>query len=492
MPNHATHTTRQQQARLRKEMTEAGLHIDRIAAEMTRQFQLRPRTAYRVACGLTQQQAADRYNGRAVQAGTDALGAATMDASRISNIEAWPASGRRPTLPVLKILARAYSTTMNRLVDFDDLKHMPESDRQALLNPRPAASPDRPAEFRSTPSRRLTQRRILNDVLINQAAEESQALAEIAETANVDNAGTDELLDQVVTLAHSYLSKPLREVHFDLLRVRDRAGALLRGRQLPSQTRDLYLVAGSVCAMLANVGMDYGRTTAAQAQARAAWACAKAAGDPDLLAVIKGIQSSIAYWDGRPAEAARLAAAGLRHPAKGTAGVYLASLEARARGQLGDRPGTQAALEQASRLRERSGMDPIGGVFGFPQAKQHLYAASAQVWLCEPDAAEQEATASLLCYQDPANTHSYGDEAGARLDLVVARLQGGRLDGAVDALRPVLDLPPHLRVASVNVRCARVLHLLRGRFGDAPIGRAAIDEVTAYRESILLPRATGR
>ncbi|MEU3172934.1 hypothetical protein ABZ657_13415, partial [Streptomyces sp. NPDC007000] len=319
-----------------------------------------------------------------------------------------------------------------------------------------------------------------------------RALGELAEIANVDDAGTDELLDQVVTLAHSYLSQPLREVHFDLLRVRDRAGALLRGRQPPSRTRDLYLVAGSVCAMLANVDMDYGRSTAAQAQARAAWACAKAAGDPDLLAVIKGIQSSIAYWDGRPAEAARLAAAGLRHPAKGTAGVYLASLEARARGQLGDRFGAQAALEHASRLRERCGTDPIGGVFGFPQAKQHLYAASAQVWLYEPDAAEQEATASLLCYQDPATTHSYGDEAGARLDLVVARLQGGRLDGAVDALRPVLDLPPHLRVASVDVRCGRVLHLLRGRFSNAPVGRAAIDEVTAYRESILLPRATGR
>ena len=43
-------------------------------------------------------------------------------------------NGRRPTLPVLKMLARAYSTTMNRLVDFDDLKHMPESDRQALLS----------------------------------------------------------------------------------------------------------------------------------------------------------------------------------------------------------------------------------------------------------------------------------------------------------------------------------------------------------------------
>ncbi|MEU3174737.1 helix-turn-helix transcriptional regulator [Streptomyces sp. NPDC007000] len=176
MPN-ATQTTRQQQARLRQEMTEAGLSIDRIAAEMTRRFQLRPRTAYRVACGLTQQQAADRYNGRAVQAGADALGAATMDASRISNIEAWPAGGRRPTLPVLKILARAYSTTINRLVDFDDLTHMPDSDRQALLNLRPAA-PQHPAE-RSTPSRRLTQRRILNDVLINQAAEESLALGRV-------------------------------------------------------------------------------------------------------------------------------------------------------------------------------------------------------------------------------------------------------------------------------------------------------------------------
>ncbi|WP_340375734.1 hypothetical protein U5640_11685 [Streptomyces sp. SS7] len=76
--------------------------------------------------------------------------------------------------------------------------------------------------------------------------------------------------------------------------------------------------------------------------------------------------------------------------------------------------------------------------------------------------------------------------------MTAARLQGGQLDGALNALRPVLDLPPHLRVASVDVRCGRVLDLLRGRFSDAPVGRAAIDEVTASRESILLPRATGR
>jgi hypothetical protein len=61
---------------LRDRMRALGFSYDQIAAEVSRRYQVRPRQAYRLAWGWTQDQAAARFNELAASEGTDPDGRA--------------------------------------------------------------------------------------------------------------------------------------------------------------------------------------------------------------------------------------------------------------------------------------------------------------------------------------------------------------------------------------------------------------------------------
>ncbi|MGH3804442.1 MAG: hypothetical protein ACRDTD_30750, partial [Pseudonocardiaceae bacterium] len=108
-------------------------------------------------------------------------------------------------------------------------------------------------------------------------------------------------------------------------------------------------------------------------------------------------------------------------------------------------------------------LDHIGGWFTFPQARQHYYAASTYAFLPDDAAlAEQEATTAIDLY-DPADTTawSFVDEAGAHAELATARIYQGELDGAQEALAPVLDLSPDRRTWNLIESATRIHRLLR-------------------------------
>ncbi|WP_067068414.1 hypothetical protein [Carbonactinospora thermoautotrophica] len=244
----------------------------------------------------------------------------------------------------------------------------------------------------------------------------------------------------------------------------------------------MYLIAGRACALLANASMDYGQYRDAMRQARTAWTLADRAGHVELQAWIRGMQSSIAYWSGRPREAAQFAAAGENLPTRGTICVFLASLEARALGRLGDVAGVEAAVRKALAAREKASVDEIGGVFAFPEAKQHLYAGSAYAWLNCPQKAQAEATRAITLYEAGApEDRSYGDEAGARLDLALAHLHQESLDGARAAASPVLQLPVELRVSSIGQRLGRIARILTEQYRNAGEARTFLDEIAEFQ-----------
>jgi tetratricopeptide (TPR) repeat protein/transcriptional regulator with XRE-family HTH domain len=87
----------------------------------------RPREAWRLACELTQDEVAARFN--QIRGDPDIR----MRGSRICEYEKWPMGGVRPSVRALKILAAVYETTWDRLIDVDDLEQMPACDRQAFL-----------------------------------------------------------------------------------------------------------------------------------------------------------------------------------------------------------------------------------------------------------------------------------------------------------------------------------------------------------------------
>jgi len=71
--------------------------------------------------------------------------------------------------------------------------------------------------------------------------------------------------------------------------------------------------------------------------------------------------------------------------------------------------------------------------------------------------AEEVAQAALNAYRvAPDAERGFGDEAGAATDLAIARIHGGDLAGAAEALNPVMLLRPEQRIQGVIASVRRV------------------------------------
>jgi transcriptional regulator with XRE-family HTH domain len=123
---------------LRDRMRGLGFSYDEIAAEVSRRYQVRPRQAYRLAWGWTQDQAAARFNELAAGEGTDPDGRASMTGPHLCEVEQWPNSERRPSVYVLCLLARVYETDVLCLLDLADHESLPQHDRLVLMRRLPA------------------------------------------------------------------------------------------------------------------------------------------------------------------------------------------------------------------------------------------------------------------------------------------------------------------------------------------------------------------
>jgi hypothetical protein len=128
-------------------------------------------------------------------------------------------------------------------------------------------------------------------------------------------------------------------------------------------------------------------------------------------------------------------------------------------------------------------LDGIGGLLTFPLAKQRYYAAGALVALDDgDDEAATEAQAALQLYEsaDPLE-RSFSDIAGARAELALARVHAGEVEGARDALAPVLELDPSLRIGGIVTSAARVHQALRALpYVDSVLASALRDEIEAF------------
>ncbi|MGZ9928314.1 hypothetical protein ACXNSR_00300 [Streptomyces sp. NC-S4] len=142
------------------------------------------------------------------------------------------------------------------------------------------------------------------------AAEESADFAARVEASNVGPHTMEQLEADLRRIVTTYPNRPVGPLVEEVRALRDRVFEKLEGRQTPSQTRDLYMAAGVFCGVLANASFDPGRYSAAETQARTAHMCGELAGHNGLRVWVRGLQALIAYWDGRPADAVRLAEAG--------------------------------------------------------------------------------------------------------------------------------------------------------------------------------------
>jgi hypothetical protein len=298
------------------------------------------------------------------------------------------------------------------------------------------------------------------------------------------------LHNEVRRIAHAFGVEGGPALLPSLLSAQRFAFRCLDGPAIPDNARDLYFLAGVICGLLAHAGLDLGQIDAAMTQTRTALLCADRAGHQALMMRVRNEQCSIVRWAGWHHESLRYAQLGAAGGAsvRGTVAIGRAVREARAHAALGDAERTRAALSVAAVARERmqpDELDELGGFLTHPPALESIIAADALSLLPDPVAAQRAAADAVAqCDAASADDISFGDRANAHVHLALARVRGTDVDGALDALRPVLSLPPAQRVYGVVANVRRVYSSLNDpRFHGSPTARGAAAEIEAFSQA---------
>lgn len=315
------------------------------------------------------------------------------------------------------------------------------------------------------PERFGWQRQVIAD-----SAARARAFLSRTEVPNVGSETLDQLTDDVRRLAVAYQQQPLETLLTDMSDTQDKVFSLLDGHQNATQRRDLFLLAGVASGLMARAAHDTGASHEAMIQARAAFSAADNAGHDGLKVWAKGLQSLIAYWAGRYADALKYAEQGAEFAARcrNTSAVWLASGEARSLAALGRHDDARQAVDRAAEAREhvqRDDLDDLGGFCTFSRPRQLYYASEALSWSGADGAECTERTAlEAIDAYDTADERdrAFGDEAGTRCALAIARINRNEFEGAVDALAAVLSLPVAQRTHGVVVAVQHVERHLAG------------------------------
>jgi transcriptional regulator with XRE-family HTH domain len=492
-------------------MSAQGCTLAQIAAEMGTRWGYRPRQAWRHAHGWTQAEVAARYN-QLVDSSQ-----AAMTSKRISDYESWPQGGGgvKPTLTTLSVLALVFETAVWELVDWRDRESFSKNERVALASSfsRPSndkvsfdeelstLSPETPAtigvnvgsstrtvvvEMDDTSSRELNSRRAMN-YLVKSAADESRRHADHVQGSLMPEATLDEITAEVERLTKEYLYSNSYSVFSDAVHARNRIYQLLEMQQYPRQRTHLYYLASITCYLLADTSLSIGSRRSALEQARASGAYAEIIGHNSLRLKCRGMEASLAYWDKRPQLALNLVLSATPWATEPIAQAALYNSVALFSALTGRPDESRAAMSQAFEAFDRSNgnsdvFDRLGGVFSYPRGKLLQVSGIICLELGDLGDAETNAMEAIYSYEaSPAELRAFGTEALARIDGAQARLVRGDIEGAEQALRPVLDLPSQQRVDWLGIRLKDFHSALNGTTaGESQPGSDLIQEIEAF------------
>ncbi|MFE7318541.1 helix-turn-helix domain-containing protein [Streptomyces sp. NPDC057555] len=287
------------------------------------------------------------------------------------------------------------------------------------------------------------------------AAQTSSAFAEFIASSNVSSDVLEQFGFILARIATDYVHAPLLPLFTELIDVRDELFDRLQGHQRPQQSRELLLLAGTACLLLAHASQNLGESASAMAQIRTARLCAEEADHTGLRAWVAGTAALIAEWSPQNRMALKLTEQAARLAPAGETRIRVAAIEARAAARIGDHKLALAALDRMQQAREETPLhnevEQFGGLLSFPLAKQDYYLGGTYTLLGQHEEAYRHATAAISAYRSgPREERSYGDEALAHIDLITIGILQGDPDAATTALQHVLNLPPQMRIRQLG------------------------------------------
>jgi len=331
--------------------------------------------------------------------------------------------------------------------------------------------------------------RVTPRALLWQAAHASAALSATAEAKRLGPTTLDHARDDLRRLTTDYVvTSDLPQILVEALLLRDRLAGLID----QSDARELHVMMGATCLLLASISHDAGESEAGMMQARSAETFADLARHPELLGWVLCTKAMIDLWRHRPAEVLAHAGRGEAIALSGSAGLRLKGLHVRALAQL-NRKAEAAALmrhiEHAPSATSRSGsMADYGSLFSFPDTRQLYYAAVSHAHLGDYAAVEQCVEAVGHDDQPPVSGTWPVSWALSRSYLALARLDHkgttGGPEAAAQALTPVLSLPEVQRINQLGQVLTDIDRRLKATaFRNSPSAKALREAIGEFRRS---------
>lgn len=300
-----------------------------------------------------------------------------------------------------------------------------------------------------------------------------------------DAVDADVLGENVAALGIAYLSSPAAPMLEQGMQLRKEVVRRIQeGAARPNEFRELYLAAGRASGVLSYAALDLGESAAARTHAQTAWKLANAADDDELRAWVRGTESLIARFQKDYPSAAHLIQDGMRYAGPGTSTVRLLCGAAQCAANSGDSESAQRLLDDALKSRDDATPDTVNGLFAFSYAKQLYYAGSSLMWLSDEAAlrrAERDSNEAIDLWQHEGEQfRSLDDEALAHVYMATARLKLGEVEGAMDAVRPIIELPAERQISWIRKRVAELAVLLDDdRFEHSSVAADAREELRA-------------
>jgi hypothetical protein len=224
---------------------------------------------------------------------------------------------------------------------------------------------------------------------------------------------------------------------------------LLRGGRLRHrQERELLRINGDVLAHISLLLSDLNYNEAAGEYGNAALLYLREASATEAPAWY--VLAKIARWRHQFQQAADLARQGLQRSSASPMRVQLACYEANAAALAGDAARARAAMRHAEHTAAAlPGVHASASPWSFPEERMTIFRLSVALHAGSPDDALREAWSASM-NSSPTGQQVPAAWAQIRTAGAIACVLKDEPDGAVELVRPVLALPPDLRIATVT------------------------------------------
>jgi hypothetical protein len=330
------------------------------------------------------------------------------------------------------------------------------------------------------------------------AAEAADRLRDITQSDS-EPLYIEQAYQEALRLGRTYLVDEPEIVFREANRLRARIDKELTRNRNPEQLRDLHLAMARVYGIMSYTALDLGHGPNAEKLANSSLAHATRSGEIYARAWAFGTQSLIARFNGNSSLSVQHALKGLELPVVGTARCRLLSNAAESHADLGREQSVKKFLSLSEESLDQEAPDSAptiqDGIFYFPPARVHFYAASSLVQLpgvrSNEEAASQAEQAVNLFENSGPSVWSYNDILVAHVHLARARIKAGHFDGVLAALEPVLLAPMQYRTSWHAHFLMRLdADVAAKKMSDSQDGRAISIAINAYltESAHLLPQ----